>query len=104
MGIIRALCIDDKCGDVTVSNWRVGLYFNADSGRQHYTFTCPECNMQTARTCDDRIFDLLLEADVEMWIITNPEELYETRNGPPFCLDDVLELHNELEAMHDQSV
>lgn len=95
MATIRATC--PSCADVELTTRDLCVQVCADTNRGSYSFRCPECRMAVAKHAEPRIIDLLVSSGVRMNVWRLPAELSETRVGPPFVWDDVLELHDLLQ-------
>ena len=60
-----------------------------------YAFTCPTCGDRTSRTATPAIVALLATAGIHPENV--PAEALELHDGPPITLDDLIDLHADLE-------
>jgi rRNA maturation protein Nop10 len=95
MTTIRSSC--PRCGDVDMEPDRVRL---VERERMEYTFTCPVCGDFIVKAADTRIVNLLRGAGVQ-WSDAGKDapkhpELFDA-DAPPLTIDDLIELHQELE-------
>ncbi len=95
MATIRATC--PSCADVELTTRDLRVQVCSDTNQGSYTFQCPTCRMAVAKQAEPRIIDLLVSSGVRMQVWRLPAELSETKEGPPFVWDDVLELHDLLQ-------
>ncbi|MDP8987787.1 MAG: hypothetical protein M3N25_02260 [Actinomycetota bacterium] len=94
MATVRASCPD--CGEVELGIDQVQARLCVDDGAGSYAFRCPGCRVAAAKPAGARVVHLLVTwgAPLTMWRL--PEELSESRHGPPLTHDDLLSFHQEL--------
>jgi hypothetical protein len=63
----------------------------------YYAVTCPVCHTRIQKTADERAIELLIAEGVHPQRWELPAELLESHDGPPFTLDDELDLHLQLQ-------
>lgn len=98
MAIIKASC--PECGDVQLTSQDVSCRLKAETNEGSYSFRCPECRISVCKSAEQRILDLLVNSGVDLFVMERPKELDEHPfSNPPFTYDDLLDFHNELEAM-----
>lgn len=99
MIVIKATC--NLCNqDCEVMNFEMHLtVFN--HGRGHfYEFLCKNCYQASRSYCDDFIVQLLVEQGrVNATFVDVAPEFLEEKTGAPLTMDDLLDLHNELERL-----
>jgi hypothetical protein len=93
---IRASC--PTCGDVELTSRDVTVQVCATNNQGSYAFRCPACNVAVSKMAEQRIVDLLVSSGVRLSVWSLPAELDEVRSGPALTYDDLLELHQELQA------
>lgn len=93
---IRASC--EHCGDVElrVDDVQVRVCIDDDAGS--YVFRCPGCTMAVVKDAEPRVVELLVASGVDVAYWARPAELAETRTGPAFTHDDLLDFHQLLES------
>ncbi|MEO5678292.1 MAG: hypothetical protein ABIS47_01355 [Acidimicrobiales bacterium] len=96
MATIRATC--PTCADVELTTRDLRVQVCSDTNQGSYSFRCPTCRMAVAKQAEPRIIDLLVSSGVRMHLWRLPAELHEPKQGAPFCWDDILELHDLLQA------
>lgn len=96
---IRTTC--PNCGEVDMGPQDIVLSLRQDAdGNGTYSFQCPECTQDVEKDADRKIVQLLVSAGVT---VAAPSEKVATEPGQddgqrvPFSLDDLIELHFELE-------
>lgn len=94
-GIVEAEC--PRCGTVQVPAHEFVVYVREDSWSASYQFRCPACRCAVEKASSEHATELLVAwgAQVDVW--RPPAEVLEPKDGPPFTLDDVLDLHLLLE-------
>lgn len=105
MAIIRVTC--PSCGQIELHSDHVELVSipgrPIDRDNTHYTFTCTVCDTIVRRPADRITATVLTSAGVRMRAPRHPVLLGRTAHpedppdGPPFDLDDLLDLHLLLE-------
>ena len=95
MTTIRATC--PTCGEVELTPDDIELRVCTHSPASYYQFSCPLCSEQVQKPADDRVVQLLISGGVSATVWELPEEANETRSGPVFTFDDLLDLHLLLE-------
>ncbi len=93
---IRASCSD--CGDVELKVDDVSVRVCIDDNNGTYVFRCPSCTMAVVKDAEPRVVDLLVASGVSLTHWTLPAELRESRPGPRFTHDDLLDFHHLLEG------
>ena len=93
---IRASC--EECGDVELRVDDVTVRVCIDDDAGSYVFRCPSCDMSVVKDAEPRVVELLVASGVEMVAWSIPAELSETRHGPAFTHDDLLDFHELLES------
>jgi len=93
---IRATC--PACGDVDLTIDRLRAQLCITDNRGSYAFVCPGCEGEVERPAEAGVVDLLVSAGVELSVWKLPEADTTTYDGPAFTWDDVLTLHEALEA------
>jgi len=93
---IRASC--PTCGDVELTSRDVTVQVCATNNQGSYAFRCPACNVAVSKMAEQRIVDLLVSSGVRLSVWSMPAELDEVHTGPALTYDDLLELHQELQA------
>ena len=93
---IRASC--PTCGDVELTSRDVTVQVCATNNQGSYAFRCPACNVAVSKMAEQRIVDLLVSSGVRLSVWSLPAEMDEVHAGPPLSYDDLLELHQELQA------
>ncbi len=93
---IRASC--PTCGDVELTSRDVTVQVCATNNQGSYAFRCPACNVAVSKMAEQRIVDLLVSSGVRLSVWSMPAELDEVHAGPALTYDDLLELHQELQA------
>lgn len=94
MTTIKTSC--PLCGDIELTPPKVRLTVPPE-GRGWFSFECPTCKDGINRTAGAEEIALLATAGVLPEVV--PAEVWETHEGPPITWDDVLDLHEELDAM-----
>lgn len=93
---IRATC--PECGDVDLTVDRLRAQLCVTDNRGSYAFVCPGCELEVERPAEPGVVDLLVSAGVELSVWRRSDEDTAGHDGPPFTWDDVLALHEALEA------
>ena len=93
---IRASC--PTCGDVELTSRDVTVQVCATNNQGSYAFRCPACSVAVSKMAEQRIVDLLVSSGVRLSVWSMPAELDEVHTGPALTYDDLLELHQELQA------
>lgn len=98
---VKATCV--SCGDISLTTDDVVVrllvgWETLQDGHQ-YRFRCPRCNEINVRQTSLYIVNLLLTAGVHSEIWDHPLEVLERPDDdmPPLNLDDVIDLHFDLE-------
>lgn len=60
-------------------------------------FACPECGAFNERHIDKLVFDALSKNGATVDVTRIPQEFFESHQGPTLTLDDLLDLHADLE-------
>lgn len=95
---IRVTC--PRCGQVTVAREDITVRPCVDDAtHSSYWFICPDCSERVSHLAHPQIVGLLVDAaaNVDPWFL--PIDLFEQHVGPPIVLDDLIDLHLELEAL-----
>jgi predicted RNA-binding Zn-ribbon protein involved in translation (DUF1610 family) len=102
--LVEVLCPD--CGRVEVASFEIRLCVRVAGqeinvpqfGRAFYALRCPGCSAYFTREADARVAQLLIAAGAWTFTWTPPAELRERHpTGPPIVLDDLIDLHFDLE-------
>jgi predicted nucleic-acid-binding Zn-ribbon protein len=91
---VRVSC--QKCGDITIESNDLKVRICAQSKYKTYTFGCPKCGDRNVYPASDEVTALLRAGGIALEIWDLPAEIYEAHTGPPFCGDDILDWHIEL--------
>jgi hypothetical protein len=97
MGSARVTCPD--CGDIELMTGEIMVRFNVDTNEGQYVFGCPKCLGVQVKWCEPRILELLETAGCQVIRWRLPSELFEPKQGPPICDDDLIDFHGELERL-----
>jgi predicted RNA-binding Zn-ribbon protein involved in translation (DUF1610 family) len=99
---ILATC--PACGEIRLAPDDVVLtlarqrYFTAAREADHvYAFSCPECGTVVRKTASDHVARLLMGAGVMPHVDDVPLEALEPKHGPALTLDDLIDLHFEID-------
>lgn len=95
MTTIRATC--PTCGEVELTPDDIELRVCTHAPASYYQFDCPLCGDVVQKPADDRVVQLLISGGVAATVWELPEEFRETRQGPAFTVDDLLDFHLLLE-------
>lgn len=93
---IRASC--EECGDVELHVDDVTVRICIDDDAGSYVFRCPSCEKSVVKGAEPRVVELLVASGVEVTAWSMPAELFESRRGPAFTHDDLLDFHELLES------
>jgi hypothetical protein len=88
---IRATC--PTCGEVELTPDDIELRVCTHAPASYYQFDCPLCTTLVQKPADDRVVQLLISGGVPATVWELPDEVRESRNGPPLSMDDLLDLH-----------
>jgi predicted RNA-binding Zn-ribbon protein involved in translation (DUF1610 family) len=92
MTSIRTNC--PRCGEVEMRADVILLTVEPSSGEGTYSFVCPSCEDLVEKPADQKIVSLLKSVGVDVAESAAPSGDLEARpEGPPFTLDDVIDLH-----------
>jgi hypothetical protein len=96
--IVKATC--PTCGDVELAPADLELRIcTTTSSASTYNFTCTECEKVIVKAAaDQRIVTLLTSVGVPTMTWELPAEMFETHDGPPLTLDDLIDLRLALES------
>lgn len=98
MTCIHADC--PTCGRVHLHSRDVALSVCCDDAtRNTYAFTCPSCAELVVKAAPDPIVCMLVSGGVRALVWNAPLEADEPHTGPRICLDDLIDLHAELERL-----
>ena len=95
MTTIRATC--PSCGEVELTPEDIELRVCTQPSSSYYQFLCPLCDDTVRKPADDRVVQLLISGGVSASVWQLPDEALETRAGPAFTTDDLLDFHLLLE-------
>lgn len=100
---VRATCPDPPlgggCGDVRLKASDMVVRVCIETQEGSYRFRCPSCKLIILKQADNRIVSLLETSGVDREDWHLPQELWEPHpDGDPISLDDVLAMHEFLEA------
>ena len=95
MDTIKSRC--EACGEVVIPASAVELQWCSHAPASYYTFDCPECRQTIRRHADGRVAQLLIVAGVRPLLWHLPAEALEPKTGPTLTIDDVIDMHSELE-------
>lgn len=87
-----------RCGTVLCETRIFELWLCADAPVSFYTFTCPKCGDQVHKPANDRAIETLIAERARAVVWQFPAEMTEAHDGPPLTLDDLIDLHIELET------
>lgn len=83
----------------------MSLFLTPSGDRGSYAFTCPECNLDVDRPANRKTVALLIAAGVEPSPMSQdaeldlpPEDRSPDPDAPPLTLDDLIELHFQLQG------
>ncbi len=81
----------------------MSLFLTPSGDRGSYAFTCPECNLDVDRPANRKTVALLIAAGVEPSPMPKdldlpPEDRSPDPDAPSFTLDDLIELHFQLQG------
>lgn len=94
---IRATC-SFGCGDIKVSDKDMVVRTAIGENHGQYRFLCPQCKKLVIKKASSRIVEVLTSSGVKHERFHLPLELLEhPDNAPVISLDDVLNLHEELQ-------
>lgn len=88
---IEATC--PECGTVECSVEDFELAICQEASASYYSFWCPVCEQQVQKHASERAIELLIAEGVTPRIWSIPEEMLETKDGPAFTNDDLLDFH-----------
>lgn len=92
---VRATC--PACAtEATCDADAIGLFVCTDPVRSFYTFRCTSCGEHVAKPAPARAVQLLVAGGVTVRTFTPPA--IDLADGPAIVLDDLIDLHFELEA------
>lgn len=95
--LIRATCSD--CGDVELGTRDLVVRLREDTESGTYVFRCPTCEAPVVRPADRPTIDLLVSSGCRLELWNTPAELVERHPvGEPFCYDDLIDFHEQLES------
>lgn len=96
MTTIRATC--PTCGEVELTPDDIELRVCTYAPASFYQFDCPLCHEEIQKPADERVVQLLISGGVSATVWEIPDEVSESRTGPAFTLDDLLDFHLLLES------
>jgi hypothetical protein len=92
MTSIRTNC--PQCGEVEMRADVILLTVEPNSGEGTYSFVCPSCEDLVEKPADRKIVSLLKSVGVDVAQRPDPADKLEPRpDGPPFTVDDIIDLH-----------
>ena len=95
--LIRATCSD--CGDVELGTRDLVVRLREDTESGTYVFRCSTCVAPVVRPADRPTIDLLVSSGCRLELWNTPAELVERHPvGEPFCYDDLIDFHEQLEG------
>ena len=94
--VVKATC--QSCGEVELRPIDLRLRVCSTPEASVYHFTCPRCEKVIVKPASDgRIVTLLTSVGVPTIHWDLPAELDEAHDGPPLTIDDLIDLHFQLE-------
>ena len=95
--IVKATC--PTCGDIELAPTDLELRICSTPGASTYAFTCTVCDEVVVKpAADGRIVTLLTSVGVPTVHWELHAELYETHDGPPLTIDDLIDLRLALDS------
>lgn len=95
--IVKATC--PRCGDIELTPPDLELRICSSPIASTYVFTCTECEQVIVKPASDgRIITLLTSVGVPTVRWELPAELFETHDGLPLTLDDLIDLRLALDS------
>lgn len=88
-----------SCGTVYLPAEAVALFICTLKQASFYRFECPICDEWIILHAGPRTITDLIEGGVAPYVFSPPPELKERHQGKPFTLDDLIDLHFEIEAL-----
>ena len=95
MTTIEATC--PTCGTVERRAEDFELAICSYGPASWYAFDCPKCGVRIQKPATEKAIELLIAEGVAPRYWTIPAEALEMHDGPPFTIDDLIELHEILE-------
>ena len=94
---IRTTC--PSCGEVEIAPDAVLLYLPPARDRWFYSFRCPACGREVHHAATRDIVAMLVAAGEKARAggAVSPEDRSPDPSAPPFTLDDLIELHFQLQ-------
>lgn len=95
---IRATC--PECGDIQTNTGNVVVRVMKDNEDEfpQYRFRCPKCSKIVLKETTPEIVDVLVTSGCKKEVWSYSDEVWERPpSGPVISLDDVIDLHYELE-------
>ncbi len=93
---VLATCF--QCGDVELEASELIARLCLDNDQEQYRFTCPTCSMVVNKPAKHETINLLIACGAAFETWTLPEELFETKVGPPIGHDEIIDLHQALKS------
>jgi len=102
--IVLVLC--PNCGRAKVASFEIRLCVRMAGqlqgspkfGRAFYGLRCPGCNHYFTREADASVAEMLIGVGATLFTWSPPAELLEHHaDAPPISLDDLIDLHFEME-------
>lgn len=95
MAKIEVTC--PRCGDVKCrgTDFQLRTWKNT---KTYYVFSCPSCHEIVQRRADDRAVRILEEEGATRIAGDLPDEIFELHTGAPLTHDDLIDLHEMLQA------
>jgi ribosomal protein S27E len=101
--ILLVLC--PNCGREKVASLEIRLcmriartgFSSPQFGRAFYALRCPGCNEYFTREADASVAELLIRAGALVFTWEPPAEILEHSDAPLIVLDDLIDLHFEME-------
>lgn len=90
---VRTTCPD--CGDIYITHREVVIIVPQNNTPPWLAVVC-QCNQRWTVAVATSEIKSLLKAGSEMRSLATPAEADEAHPGPPVCLDDLIDLHFEL--------
>jgi hypothetical protein len=88
------------CGQVKFTVDAIELHYCDNAPHLSvYRFVCPSCRQQIEKPACLHAIEALMSVGVRPIRWSLPAEALEAHDGPPLTPDDVLDLHQQLEAM-----
>lgn len=95
MTTIRASCPVCEDANLEMKHTDITVMVCADNQDGSYHFKCPKCQASISRPAISRVVDLLISSGCSLTIWQLPD----TTNDPPLTIDDLAELHSQLETI-----